>query len=271
MGKAFRLEDLEHGEWRRYERGCRCEPCGLAWFRYLKLNRHGLSPRRWVSPDSAVAHINELRARGMGSRAIAQAAGIQLAQVSRIRRGITTKIWLSTERRILAVPLQPLTLPARGTLTRLKALEALGHTQTWINLQLGHGAVGVSCGQGRQVFRTTAEEVIELMRRVGDRPGPSLRTRNRALKAGWLPPAAYPEELFYDVHWDGAWTPEARVPGEPTALEVDILFLREQGARIDQIAARLRCSRGRIVDVIAAATARAESATEEIVYNELTA
>ena len=135
--KAIPAEAFDHGDPRRYRRGCRCEPCkkgvSAATRRQRYLRETGRSTQR--TPDRAAAHVLRLRAAGMGDRAIRDQARICPDVLYRIMRGEGT-IHANTERRIISVPVPVRRLgdvsqsrayvPALGTLRRLRALVAAG-------------------------------------------------------------------------------------------------------------------------------------------------
>jgi hypothetical protein len=136
MSPAARpAEAFEHGNPKRYRRGCRCPECkaGDAAYRarlkYLRQTGRAITR----TPDRAADHIILLRAGGFDDRDIRKQADIVCDVLYRIMRREGT-ILASTEARILTVPVPKQAGPIRsrayvsglGTRRRLRALVAAG-------------------------------------------------------------------------------------------------------------------------------------------------
>lgn len=95
--------------------GCRCTPCRQANNAYgrfsqkrVRLNRdHGTWARPYVDTVRARAHIEHVRAQGIGYRHVAQLAGVATSQIGDIISGRSKRIRRETESAILAVHPQP--------------------------------------------------------------------------------------------------------------------------------------------------------------------
>lgn len=136
MRTAIPAEAFDHGDPRRYRRGCHCTPCTkgataeVRRRRYLRATGRGAT----TSPQRAANHITRLRNAGMPDVQILAAANLAPDLLYRIMRG-ASNIRRTTENRILAV--RP-TLDgenrsgahtsALGTIRRLRALAADGWT-----------------------------------------------------------------------------------------------------------------------------------------------
>ncbi|MFF8829286.1 hypothetical protein [Streptomyces sp. NPDC015131] len=145
--KAVPAETLEHGDERRYRRGCRCTLCKQGANkanirrRYLRETGRGI----WRSVDKAAHHILQLRAAGLEDRYIQKHAPVCPDVMYRILRR-EGRIHVKTETRILALPIPAVTpaitanrshVPAHGTIRRLRALVAAGWHQAELARRLG--------------------------------------------------------------------------------------------------------------------------------------
>lgn len=184
-------EAFEHGDERRYRRGCRCRLCTTAITEATRKRRYLRDTGRGTlrDPARAAAHIDQLRATGMQDAAVRDACKICPDVMYRIARG-QGRIHYTVEARILAVPVPGPTggrngahIDATGTRRRLRALAADGWTaselarrlgknkQYVVYLQLGHG--------GGKVRRWLADEVRDLHTQL----------RGLSPESGGIPPA----------------------------------------------------------------------------------
>jgi len=150
MGRpAIPAEAFEHGDPRRYRRGCRCTTCKTGVTatvrrqRYLRATGRGAT----VSPQRAARHIELLRSHGMSDKEIQAESGVCQNVFYRIT-GQRSEIRRDSEIRILAVQPRQVDAPrsgthvsARGTILRLRALAADG----WPAVRLGE-----RCGKHKQ-------------------------------------------------------------------------------------------------------------------------
>ncbi|MET9149997.1 hypothetical protein ABZX82_01760 [Streptomyces griseoflavus] len=207
MGRpAIPAEAFEHGDPRRYRRGCRCTTCktgvtaAVRRQRYLRATGRGAT----VSPQRAARHIELLRNHGMSDKEIQAEAGVcqnvfyRIAmQRSEIHRASETRI-LAVRPRQIDEPRSGIHLPGRGTILRLRALAADG----WSAAQLGE-----HCGKHKQfivhlqnsdpdttvVRRWVADYVTALSNQLaGQRPEDhgaaahiAERIRKTAARKGW--------------------------------------------------------------------------------------
>ncbi|GGW81945.1 hypothetical protein [Streptomyces griseoloalbus] len=207
MGRtAIPAEAFEHGDPRRYRRGCRCTTCKTGMTatvrrqRYLRTTGRGTR----VSPQRAARHIELLRGLGMSDKGIQTEAAVCPNVFYRITQQ-RTHIHRDTEARLLAVKPRQVDTPrsgahisGRGTIRRLRALAADG----WPATRLGE-----RCGKHKQfivqlqnsdpdttvVRRWVADYVTELSGRLaGQRPEDhgiaahiAERVRKTAAGKGW--------------------------------------------------------------------------------------
>lgn len=124
-----------------------------------------------VSAAEAQAHLLALRAAGVGTRAVAAAAGVARGTVRDVLAGRSGRIRAVTSRRLLAVEAADVTanrlVDAGPTRALLDVLVGRGYPMTWIAEQLGAPGSPSRLQIGRRKVRArTAQAVAELARRV---------------------------------------------------------------------------------------------------------
>ncbi|MEU6543947.1 hypothetical protein [Streptomyces sp. NPDC046859] len=258
MGRpAIPAEAFEHGDPRRYRRGCRCKQCTTGVTaevrrgRYLRATGRGQT----TTTERAARHVERLRAAGMPDREIMADAVISQHALYRIirREGVIRR---STETRVLAVkprdtdlPGSGTHIPGLGTTRRLRALAADG----WTAAELGR-----RCGKHKQfivylqnqpntltVRRWVADYVARLYRELdGLKPEEhgvpahiARRTRERAAAKGWMGTAWWDDDDFDDPDFKPA-------TGRATSRRHDIAenanwIMRTSGLNKAATAARL--------------------------------
>lgn len=241
-----------HGTRASYVRGCKCADCRAANARYAKVAKYranrGISTLIDAAPVKA--HLDQLRAHGIGKRTIAARSGVAMTVINRLI-GIdhsrpARRIHPDTARKLLAVTVDDHAggafIDATGTRRRLQALVALGWTQTELGRRIGWTTANLNALILRSdtVTRATADLVTELYEQLSMRLGPSTRARSVATRRGWAPPLA----------WDNIDNPneqptERRDPRRGIDA-LDILELYEAGERVDAIAQRFGLSEGSI-------------------------
>lgn len=134
MRPSVPAEAFEHGDPRRYRRGCRCIRCLNGINAETRRNAYLRATGRGAitTPQRAAGHIAALREAGMSDVDICAAANIVSDVLYRIAGG-RSDIRRSTEARILAVSPSPTGrsacgahIPALGAVRRLRALAADG-------------------------------------------------------------------------------------------------------------------------------------------------
>lgn len=100
-----RAAEMPHGTRSRYNTGCHCDDCRRANREYEagRTKRRIFHGARRVPADRVIAHTAELRAAGMGRRAIAAAADYNCGNLHGILMGRRKWIDADAEARILAV------------------------------------------------------------------------------------------------------------------------------------------------------------------------
>ena len=159
-----------HGTRTRYVSGCRCEPCTEANRVYIReLDRHhrrvayGIEeprPERAIDATEARDHLRWLASVGVGSRVVANRAGLTRTTVRKIAIGERARCLPETAEKILAVGKYDRSSGARvdAADTRRKIDELLARivSPTAVQLQIGRDEVRAS----------TAEKVAALYAEV---------------------------------------------------------------------------------------------------------
>lgn len=214
---------MKHGTYVTYvQRKCRCDECRAANCAYVKRRAREQAHERFnpdlsrlVDAEPARQHMRSLMSQGMGWKRIAKVAGVATGTTyvilygkggndpaehrpprKRIRRDIAEKL--------LAVRLDladgALT-DAVGTTRRLRALVAIGWSQSSLGARLGiipSNTTPLFDGSRRSVQVSTARAVAALYEELWDQPGPSTRARNDAGRKGWTPPLAWDDDTIDD-------------------------------------------------------------------------
>jgi hypothetical protein len=174
-------------------------------------------------------HITALMDAGLSKRRIAELAGMRRKQIHAILAGRTDRgtgppkfLSPATAQKVLAIPV-PATphenanagalMWTYGTTRRLRALVAIGYTQTYLSERLGMRLTNASRlfnpprrsrhGKHRRAPRVTAataRKVEALYRELENTPGPSRIAASRAKNLGWLPPIVWDEDTI-DKPW----------------------------------------------------------------------
>lgn len=95
----------------------------------------------------------------------------------------------------------PLLTPAIGTIRRIRALNRLGWSSYALSARLGKAPCYVhSIVRKQQVTRRTAAVIRrlydELSMTIPPETASTIRTRNHAIRSGWLPPLAWDDETI---------------------------------------------------------------------------
>lgn len=247
---AIPAEEFEHGDARRYWRGCHCRPCTTAvnrktrWNAYLRHTGRGT----YRSPQRAAAHINALRAAGMQDRDILNATGVVPDVIYRIMRA-AGDITAATEQRILTIPIPTAQgptdsrarVPATGTVRRLRALIASGwylselarrlgqnHKQYVECLVNGRGGATVTLHLAQRVEHVYQHLAAERPEDHGLPPAHTARARQSAARKGWA------DTTFWE-DWGGIDDPAAPET-EPKAKHGPHAEARHRAAEIRHLA-----------------------------------
>jgi hypothetical protein len=231
--------------------GCRCDDCRAEVRRYSK-RRHllnGTGRHLTVSAGPATEHVRALVSGGAEINRIAAAATCSSTSISRLLSGQLTKIWRSTEIRILNTRLTPgLLSPFRpvssvGVTRRVRALMAIGHNAQVIGDAIGSAPSFVrqlAAGTLPTVRASTAERVARAYRHLVLVAGKSTAARRRALDEGWAGPMAWDTSID-----DPSASPDLIAPPALTRRELaqlrtaEITLLTSCGVASEEIARQL--------------------------------
>lgn len=253
----------DHGDVRRYRRGCTCQPCTAAATAEAKKWEYLRSIGRssFVSPGPTIARIWALRAAGMTDREIDAAADLKSGRLNFIIR--TKKpIRHYTAARILAVPVPENTgeptrngafVPSLGTVRRLQALTADGWPAVVLEQRLGTGQGYVSYflrGEGGDTVRLfTAASVRRLCRDLqGSEPqgnrGAITAARKRAARNDWAGTAYWDQDDYDNPDFIPATT-------DDVSKRIDVTHLLSCGISNDEVMARTGASIAYVRDIAA--------------------
>ena len=149
-----------------------------------------------MTPASEVReHLYSLEASGWTAWGVAKHVGIAQSTVSAIRCGRTTwtETWLAEL--ILAVPVDstasPTFVSSVGTVRRIQALLAMGHSRKEMCDFLGRNVVDSTRTNGPWVYRKTHDDVKRMYRELVRKPGRNAVTAARAKRLGYPSPAQW--------------------------------------------------------------------------------
>lgn len=261
MTTAIPAEALEHGDVRRYRRGCRCDKCRAGANRNNIKNRYlRQTGRATMRPaDRAADHLLLLRAAGLNDKEIRKRTRICPDVMYRIlrREGV---IHARTEARITSVPIPTPTGPSRnrayipghGTIRRLRALVAAGWFQAELARRLGKDKENlkqiIDRRESGQVAQYVADQVRALYAQLHDQkpedhginPRFAERARKTAAARGWAPPAYWDPEDFDDPDFK----PAIETPGVAAQIVAEnAAWLIADGLHRDIASKRLGKSR----------------------------
>lgn len=204
--------DHPHGRFQTCYRthGCRCKPCRAREARRkagerarIREGRHeGMADPTWVA-----GHIQALKLCGMTARDIARCSGLNEASIHRIDEGRVKRVYPQTAKAILAVRPESVAWRAEkawvnpvGTLRRVQALMALGHSGRDISRRTGHNSEWVAklLRSPLRVEERSRLAVVRVFEEMSmERPeGPyAERTRGIAARRGYAPPLAWDDDI----------------------------------------------------------------------------
>lgn len=133
-------ERFAHGTRARYVAGkCRCEPCRTANRNYARARARG-EHNGVVDSSAARAHLEVLRAAGVGTRAVSAAADVGRTALMKILAG--TPVRASIVRRVLSVDAGAISdralVSAKPTTAAVREMLRLGLTKTEVAHRLGY-------------------------------------------------------------------------------------------------------------------------------------
>ena len=192
---------------------------GLCATHYNTRRERDIAYGRWqpsfVEAAAVRRHVESLRDAGLGMRRIAELSGVDRSTLHSLIIGRTERGWPPSKRislgnatKLLSVSMETGRLQVAGgslvemigTTRRLRALVAIGYTQTDLCARLGitdANGTGLFTGSRRSRVRVaTACQVAGLYDELSMTPGPSDYARNRAHRKGWMPPLAWDDDTI---------------------------------------------------------------------------
>lgn len=189
-----------------------CQPCKDASTRYAKGHRHDRlhARRRTVPAEPVVAHLRNLLRAGMTQGAIARGSGVSPSAISDLLHG-QSRIKQENAKQILSVRSvycftprhehDEAFVPKTPSVLRIRALLALGWRHQDMAERSGVLTHLILAQPSPAVTVRNHDRVRALYEALSMTPGPSQRTRNRAARAGFLPPLALDDDRIEDPNY----------------------------------------------------------------------
>ncbi|MFF7991736.1 hypothetical protein ACFZDG_18325 [Kitasatospora xanthocidica] len=215
--------DRPHGFTRYVTDGCRCYTCAWARHQYQVRLDTLKAAGRWqpyIDAAPARAHLQQLRAQGLGLRRIQDLSGVHRTGLQKILHGQPT-IRPATARAILRTRpalddyAPAAVIDATGTTRRLQALLAAGWPFAYLAVRLGRTRGNFSSLLRRaRVQAHTARAVSGLYDELwltdpatrSVDPEAGARARACAASYNWAPPGAWDEDTIDDPAAAPDWT-----------------------------------------------------------------
>lgn len=203
---------IRHGRYHTYTSGqCRsCDACRNAATLYnknreLHIARGTWQP--WSDPGPVRAHVQKLRAHGLGDDTIATLAGVAPATIDRLMADGATRIRTAPAQKILAVRFDLDALPATklvastGSIRRLQALVAAGWSLTEQARRLGTDRNTLAKVFSRPAVTVArARAIRDLYRQLRDQAPADHASATRALRYAaannWPGPDSWDDALI---------------------------------------------------------------------------
>ncbi|WVX89124.1 helix-turn-helix DNA binding domain protein [Gordonia phage Hibiscus] len=222
----------------------------------------------YIDAQPTREHVERLRAAGMGTRTIAQTAGVSRTILQCLIHGKprnghreppSKRISKRNAEKLLAVPVpddirdQSGNVDALGTRRRLQALIAYGYSQRDISRRLGYATDNLSSivnGDLTSVKPSTRERVARLFSQLQMTPGPCSRSRNRGRENRWPLPLDWDEDHIDDPMREAQRSQSRKVVRDPERIEwrkQQVATLTKAGQSATEIAALLRCTSRTVV------------------------
>lgn len=206
------MSDRPHGTYASYKlSGCRCFPCSNARFRYDIRRQMLISQGKWqpyVDAAEARAHVELLRAAGLGTRQVAALAGCNRKAMQNVLNGTVQRVRPETHAAILAVPLDApkpdkALVDATAARRMVQGLAAVGWSitkQAEARGQLVSNQLRLTGAES--VTAATEREIFDLYDRWSMRPPPDTwqvrRSKALASRNLWFPPLAWDDDTIGD-------------------------------------------------------------------------
>jgi lambda repressor-like predicted transcriptional regulator len=196
--------------------GCPCPPCRRAENAYDKRRRFLNQTGRTLMVDTApvAAHLRGLFNAGAGWIQLAAVSGCSTSTMHNLLTEQNPRCRRVTANKILAI--QPgdaipnhRSIPATGTIRRVRALMTLAHTCRAISqaCRIDHSTLSDLLAERLDsVSLGLANRVDDGFRALSRTTGASARSRNRATRERWAPPGAWDDDTIDDPAAHPDWT-----------------------------------------------------------------
>ncbi len=185
---------------------CTCFACKEGSRRASKVERirrsRGITGEVPIGPASA--HVRMLIDSGRTITGIADETGLDWETVRGVLRQYRESILRSTEAKLLTVkplPDDQALIDATGTVRRVRALVAMGHSQQTMADEVGCAFTYISSlthGRRPTVTVALAKSVQRAYAKLSMTVGLSVRARLKAQRLGWAPPLAWDDDTIDD-------------------------------------------------------------------------
>ncbi|MBA2951635.1 hypothetical protein [Streptomyces himalayensis] len=204
------------GNHRSGQERCYCAPCRAAERAYTKHQRYLKATGRGLLVDAApvAAHLRMLMDNGDALTIIAEQIGRPRSTLENIISGRSKRVRRQTADQIMAMkPGNAIaanrSVPAVGSIRRIRALTALGHS---LKAVAAAGDIEDSTasyllnGHSETIRYELAQRVKVAYRKLGESRGTSVRNLKRAAREMWAPPGAWDDEAIDDPNAAPDWT-----------------------------------------------------------------
>lgn len=191
-------------------------------------------PQPLAPADEVRAHIDQMAAKGIRPRQLAQIAGVDPETLRRLTVVRESQVTVEVRNSVLSVPVPERAadivpdnalVPIHGARRRIQSLIAFGYPRADLARELGmatnaggmQSLLGVRRDGGPEVGQSVTAKrdraVKELFDRLELTPGPSDRARAQGRRNGWALPFEWDEDALDDPHGrpvSARWTPQSQ-------------------------------------------------------------
>lgn len=228
------------------------------------MQAYGRWQTMFVDAEPVRQHVQALRDAGVGSRQIHAQSGISRTTITALMTGRpfrgtgpSNQVYADTAEKLLGIPIPAsyegraagANISAIGTTRRLRALVAIGHSQTTLCKRFGWNDSNASklfTGSQTRVTTATASKVAAVYEELSMTPGTCQRAKNRAKKLGWHPPLAWDDDIIDDPDAQPADCGESRcLRWDERYLELkdlslsDVEIMRRMGIKAESLLRQL--------------------------------
>lgn len=242
---------------KRGRRRGQCDAHYEAWRSRQHLYGRWESHSLYVDAGPARAHVERLRAAGLGTRRISELAGVRRNRICELytarngRPAPSRRVLRTTAERLLSIPLPDehadvrapgMVVDAVGTIRRLRALVAAGYPQEQLGKRLGVGASTICDLMHRDRCTVRSRDAVAaLFAELQLRPGPSAHARRRGERNGWALPLEWDEDTIDDPEAEPILARRG-TPADIAARRREAVELAKSGTHTEVIAHELGVS-----------------------------